>query len=260
MAENKKAIIKKIIRDYAATIVATVLLLMILTLLLLFRHNALLSVNDLSKINPLITSAEGDYVAVNDSGELIEAPQDDGESSQDKRAIDNKKDADSSGKQTANPQGSKGGSSNSGAIVIDDLNNTGDTPKAPSQPDNESKQPQFTVIIDGPISASMNSKCNALLDLFGSCALGNRTYTYTVTAQVIAKNGPGVITYAWKLKPNTGDETVHTSSVTVGSGTVSRSLSHEWKISQCKTYDIELTITQPNNQEKATLRYTPNCS
>lgn len=242
---NKKQALKKFFHDYAAAITATIVLIVILALLVLSRHNALASITDLSKINPLITSEQNELVASRDSNAIVEVSKN-----------DKNKDTEREGKSVGGTSKSPGLGTKGGATSGGTNNGAGSGGNGSNSPD--VPQPFSAYIAEDSIRGSMISKCS-LIGLLGIC-IGTYTHTYTLLATITGNNGPGTVSYSWSAIPDSGSSVSDSGSLQAGNGTTTNSISTSWSTISCTSYSVTLTLTGPaGSQQRMSTSYSPSC-
>jgi hypothetical protein len=224
VVDDRKQALKKFLHDYVVAIITTFLLLVILGLLIIARHYALVSVNDLSKINPLITSEQNELVAANGSHDVIKIAKDDESRANQSSPANN---AGRGANQSINPSKGSSGETTTGAS-----DGTGVGSGQSSSP----TTPQ-------PFSASIGQMT---YNSSTSCVLIICSTTYTVQAVIQGQNGPGTVNYQWIEDNST---VAQSSSVAFSQNDTSKTVSFQWTIA--KGHTVTLQLTSPSTDKKS---------
>lgn len=226
--DDKKRAIKKFFHDYAVAIYATVFLVIILIIMMLARYGALISIQDLSKINPLITTTENELIAADNSKEMIKAPKSGKSQKTDSEHTSNTKNSSSTGAGKGSSTPVAGG------------NGEDDTTRADSPP--------FTATLH-EVTPSIEGNTSIL---------GNCTVKYKFTADISAQNPPGTIVYQWYRSDGT---TTDSQSMTFSKNDTSLAPTYEWSISadSGNKYWVVFKMTSPSTQEERA-DVTQSCS
>lgn len=246
MTDDKKRRLKKFFHDYAVAIVTTALLFVVLILLLISRHTSLISVQDLSKINPLITSEQNTLIAANDTNEIVKIPIDENQAKtqQPANSFGSKP---SSPKNNQSQKPSSGSSNNSGSSSGGTSGGGSSTP-----PDSKPISQPFAVGIG---SLSIRSTANKSGLILPSC----QSTTHTINAELNADNAPGTVTYRWKRSDGFVGNTL---TLEFNANENTKYVPFSWTISknsQTNNDTVTLEVLTPTGKQKTTEHLKSKC-
>ena len=230
MVDDKFQIIKRLMRNYSVAVVATAILLFILLALIVARYNALSSIQDLSKLNPLITSEHNELIAAKDSSGVIEVAK------VDNTKINDKKEAPktTTNKSTETKSGSKssgGGSSGDGSSGGSSGGGSGDGGSGQQEPFTANI---FNVRYYSP-GIGTKKKCEL---------------THAFDAKISGVNSPGTVTYRWQHSMGDQDPEEHINFQEGDS--LKTTPMHSWKIkSETGSYWVKFIILAPDYKEQS---------
>ncbi len=239
MVDDKVQAIKRFIRTYAVAVVATVILIIILAILIIARYNALSSIRDLSKLNPLITSEQNELVAGKDLSGVIEVAKVDNTKDNDKKDI-----TDNSGtKSTSTTTGggsSSGGSSSGSSSGGGGSSESGGGGGSGGEGGGDNQQESFSASIHGSITL-IKSKTKSILGLGARCE-------YEFTANILGHNSPGTVTYRWEQSNGLSSQ----GEVSFDDSDSQKTIVHEWEgnIPRDSTPWVKLKLLTPNQEER----------
>jgi hypothetical protein len=225
--EEKKRELKKFFHDYMVATIATVLLILLLALMLLSRYSALAGINDLSKINPLITSGKNKLTAQSDTNGVVKISKDDIGSNQD--ATSNTNGGTITGSQSGQNNTPSGGAS-SGVTS---------TP-APSP-----------VVFAASIGQMRHFASN------GTNGLNACRITHDFQADIIGTNAPGTVTYRWSRSDGTVEQP---QQMAFQAGDSLKTATYSWAINGASAnYSVTIELLSPTKTQK-TLEFQHSCS
>lgn len=243
MVEDKKQALKKLFHDYAMVVIVVAGLIITLLVLIGIRFFALVSIGDLSNINPLITSGQNKLAVKDGTSEIVKIPIDE-DIAKDKTS--NKKSTGGSTNTSSSTGGSSSGNggsqSNTGTTTSGGGSSGGGssgtsggstpTPIPPVPP-----VAAFTVGISNNVQRTSVKKGST--DWFGNC-----TFAHTITFTVTAQNAPGTARAQWKWATlDWGNE----FNVPFENGQTAREVTHTWQINEkTNEKEVRLRILSPN--------------
>lgn len=243
MQDEKTHTRKQFIHDYSIAIGASITLIVVLFVLLIAKYFAIASIQDLSKINPLITSGQNELIASEESGGVQLIAKND--SANDDSKENPGKTGNSSGTDSnSGSGGGTGGSGSSGGTGGDDSGGGGSGGTGGS---GEPTQPQ-------PFSANIFGKLSVVASGSGAL-LGVCKRTYLFTGDLVGQNPPGTVTYLWTRTDSSGQS----EQVSFGPNQTEKSVTHTWVINGAsRQYSIKLALLSPNTDEE-TLTFNHSC-
>lgn len=224
---------RKILRDYAIPIFATVVFVVVFVGLWLGHQYALASVKNLADTNPLIVSDQSSLVSNDQSPDpVIEQFSD--------SAAPPSESSTSGGSTagTANSQSQSGSSSSQRSVASGGSSGGGSgTTKPPTQ------QAAFAASL-GSIEdhTTRTSTTVTLLGIVLGCTVDHQ-FKITVSGQ----NGPGTLKYRW-VRSTGGEATNEQKEFPAGSSSVE--LTHSMTTSSWGDYSVTLEVTAPSVMEK----------
>jgi hypothetical protein len=243
MVEDKKQALKKFIRNYTLVVLVVLALIVMLLLLIWFRFLALVSIGDLSKINPLITSGQNRLVLKDGTSEIVKIPIDDTGANKGSSASSTPADASGDGgvpaKQGSSGNATSGGTSQSGGGGSGTVVTVSPSASPSSSPSPVPTIAAFTANISPNVTYETSNKTS----YFGGC-----TITYKFTFTITAQNAPGVAKAQWRWPGSTwGSE----FNVSFSAGQTSVPISIQQYVS-ASTSDqvVSLRLNSPNAVEK----------
>lgn len=236
-------ILKRFFREYAVALSGTLLFLVLLSGLLVSRYYALVGLDDLSKLNPLITT-QGNQLIGRDRafGAIADQNQGDSPNNPTTTPKTSQQPSSSSNPSTKTPSTNQGQTSQPVSSGSGGSSGGGTTTSPPPT--------QFTVSI-GTMTHVAGSPSGLLGALNPVC-----TITHQFTASVHAINGPGTMNYTWVQSDG---KTSGSDKENFGAGTSDDQVTYQWKITSTSgDYSIKLSVSSPNQTDK-TLSFRHQC-
>lgn len=267
MVDDKKQELKKFLRNYTEVVAVALGLLLVLLMLVIFRILALVSIGDLSNINPLITSGQNKLVLKDGTSEIIKIPIDStvakgsssgktaGSSSKDDTSVAKTDTSTAAGTGTGTggvtgggtTQSGSGSGSGSGTGTGGGSNNpvvTVSPSVSPSSSPSPSPVPT-TAAFTAAIGPSVTYEKSGYTAYFGGC-----TITYKFTFTVTAQNAPGVAKAQWRWPGNSNWGNEFTVSFSAGQTSIPVSLQQNVSAATNSPQVISLRLNQPNATQK----------
>ena len=262
MVEEKKQALKKLFHNYSLVVIVAVGLIMMLLMLIGIRLLALVSIGDLSNINPLITSGQNKLVVKDGTNEVVKIPIDEEiaqsrstkEKSSDTNADVNSSTGGSSSGKSGGSQSSSGNTSSSGGTTQStgggssgggsSSGSSGGSPPAPSPtpPPPVPTQASFTAGISSYVNHETDYKGR---DWFGKCTITHK-FTFTVTAQNAPGNTPAKAQWQWTTYP-WGD----VFNIPFSKGQTSNTVWYQWDLNEYSgDKEVKLRLVSPTSVTK----------
>lgn len=251
MVDDKVQAIKRFIRTYSVAVAATVILIIILAILIIARYNALSSIRDLSKLNPLITSEQNELVAGKDSSGVIEVAKVDNTKKDDKKDIAKNNNTKSSG--TGSSSGGSNGGSSSGGSSGGGSSGGGSEGGGEGDEDNggSGQQEPFFASISETFYYSPGTGIPNIIS--GKCKL-----THAFYAKILGVNSPGVVTYKWQHSKG-GQPSSEQMTFQEGDS-LKTTPSHEWEINaKAGQYSVIFKLLTPVYEETQPINFVHKC-
>lgn len=231
---------RKIIKDYAVPIIATVLFIVTFLSLWVVHQYALASVKNLADTNPLITTDETKLVSNDQSTEPVI------EQFSDEQVTTPPASSTPSASTSGSPSGQTAQSGSSGTQQSRPSSGSTSTSGGSSKP--SSPQAPFATSLG---SITDNSRRTSVMVTLLGIVLGC-TVDHEFKIAVSGQNGPGQLKYRW-TKSTGGEAVVEQKDFSAGSSSVE--LTHTMTTSSWGEYWVNLEVLSPTPAEK---KYTFN--
>ncbi|MDB5183340.1 MAG: hypothetical protein JWO07_21 [Candidatus Saccharibacteria bacterium] len=244
MVEDKKQALKKFFRNYTLVVLVIVGLIITLLLLVWFRFLALVSIGDLSKINPLITSGQNRLVLKDGTSEIVKIPIDG--TAANKGSSDSNTPADTSTGGASSENQSNSATTTTGGTV-QTSNGGASTPVVTVSPSVSPSSSPSPVPTTAAFTANIGSNVTYETSNKSSYANGC-TITYKFTFTATAQNAPGVAKAQWRWPGSTwGNE--FNVSFSVGQTSVPVTI-QQYVSANTSDQVVSLRLNSPNAVEK----------
>lgn len=259
---SKKQKLKKLAHDYSLVVIVFAGLVATLLMLGGIRVLALVSIGDLSNINPLITSGQNTLVVKDGTNEIVKIPieedivktseANDGKSTGGVGA-ESPKPSSSGGKKNGSQGGSKngaqGGNTNNGGGGGSG-GSGGGTPSTPTPTPSPTPSPVFTASISNNVQHVDTYVSDGWLF---KCTVKHK-FTFTINAQNAPGGTPAKVQWKW-LDYDWG----YIFDVPFAAGQTSNTVWYEWELYDYPgTKEVRLRMTSPNTQT-VTHRFYHEC-
>lgn len=259
----KKQTLKKLLHDYSLVVVVFIGLIVTLLILAGIRLFALISIGDLSNINPLITSGQNTLAVKDGTSEIIKIPIEEGpvksSNSGDKSekggvGPETPKGSGSAGNKNSS-QGGSGNNTSGGATNPGEGNggSGGTNPNpTPTPTPTPPPPPAFTASISNSVQHT-DTYISESGFIFKKCKLKHK-FIFTINAQNAPGGTPAKAQWKW-LDYDWG----YVFDVPFAAGQTSNTVWYEWELNDYPgTKEVKLRLTSPNSQT-VTHRFYHEC-